>query len=221
MPPQHRSRHYVIAIAVAAGAFGLAACSGSSQPASSVTTAPSTAAVTSSPSTTSTTALPTTTVATGPADLGAPQVTAAHASSALGTGELNASVRDQVVAAVHAYENAATGTPLGTGQAANVDPLLTAGARARLTPTSRAALTDEGMPPVGAIKATTSTVSLDGFAGPDQTMVVNATVDLQVSASSPAGAPATVKRTGTLTFVDDFGSWKIDAFNLAVERQLP
>jgi hypothetical protein len=57
--------------------------------------------------------------------------------------------------------------------------------------------------------------------GPDLAMVINATIDLQVSAATPSGAPVTIVRRGTLTFVNDGGAWKIDAFDLSVARDLP
>jgi hypothetical protein len=52
-------------------------------------------------------------------------------------------------------------------------------------------------------------------------MVVNAALDEAVSASTPGGSPVRITRTGTLTFVNDGGTWKIDSFNLAVERDIP
>ena len=33
--------------------------------------------------------------------------------------------------------------------------------------------------------------------------------------------PVKIARTGTLTFVNDGGTWRIDAFNLNVERDIP
>ena len=64
-------------------------------------------------------------------------------------------------------------------------------------------------------------VTLDAFMGPDLSMVVNAFVDLQVSAATLSGSPVTIVRRGTLTFVNDGGTWKIDAFDLSVARDLP
>jgi hypothetical protein len=57
--------------------------------------------------------------------------------------------------------------------------------------------------------------------GPDQAMVVTVGLDLQVSAATPAGAPVKIIRNGTLTYVSDGGTWKIDSFNLNVERDTP
>jgi hypothetical protein len=200
----------------------LTACSGGSK-AATPTTSAATAAVTA-PTTAppSTTVLPTTTtLKTGPADLGMPAVASAQGTSALGSGDLDPAVRDQVLAAVHTYLDAATGTPLGTGGQADLSQVLTAAAAGRLNPSTRDALADEGLPPLGAIKADRDNVALSGFMGPDQAMVVTVGLDLQVSAATPAGAPVKIIRNGTLTYVSDGGTWKIDSFNLNVERDTP
>jgi hypothetical protein len=160
-------------------------------------------------------------LATGPADLGVPAVAAAHGTSALGRGDLDPAIRDQIAAALHSYLNAAVGTPLGSGSPAVLDNVLTAAALARLTPESRDALVDEGLSTLAGVKVDHAEVTLDAFMGPDTAMVVNAVVDLQVSASTSSGAPVTIVRRGTLTFVPDGGTWKIDAFDLTVARDLP
>jgi hypothetical protein len=214
---QHRRRRLAAAFAlVLVGA--LAACSGggtkSAAPTSSTTRA-------SAPAPTTTVAPTTTTLATGPADLGVPAVAAAHGTSALGTGDLDPAIRGQIAGALHTYLNAASGTPLGSGAPAVLDNVLTPAALARLTPESRDALVDEGLSALAAVKIDHADVALDGFMGPDTAMVVNAAIDLQVSATTPSGAPVTIVRRGTLTFVADSGTWKIDAFDLSVARDLP
>jgi hypothetical protein len=222
MTRQHRGAKRLVAVVALATA--LAACSGgSSKSASSSSSSPSSsqASSTSAKKATTTSHQPSTTLATGAANLGAPKVTVAKGSSALGSGDLPADIRAQLVTAVQAYENAATGTPLGTGKKANINGLLTASALSHLTAQSRQALVDEGLPAMAGVKAKQSNVSLDGFLGPDHIWVVNATIDLQVSASTPGGTPAGLKRTGLLTFVNDGGAWKIDAFNVSVEREIP
>jgi hypothetical protein len=213
---QHRRRRAATAFALGAVAV-LAACSGGgAKPAVPSSTAAS------APSAPSTTVAPTTrTRPTGPADLGAPTISSAHGTSALGTGELDPAVRDQIAAALHTYLNAASGTPLGSGAPAVVDNVLTAAAVARLTPATRDALVDEGLSALSAVKLDHAAVTLDAFMGPDLAMVVNAAVDLQVSATTPSGSPVTIVRRGTLTFVNDGGAWKIDAFDLSVARDLP
>ncbi|HKA04036.1 MAG TPA: hypothetical protein VKD67_06885 [Acidimicrobiales bacterium] len=210
---QHRPPRSIAAFIVLVAA-ALAACSGGgSKPA-----APSMTATTPAP----TTVAPTTsTRATGPADLGVPAVATAQGTSALGTGDLDPVIRDQVAAALRTYLNAASGTPLGSGAPAVLDNVLTPAAMARLTPETRDALVDEGLSALAAVKVDHADVALDAFMGPDTAMVVNAAVDLQLSASTPSGAPVTIVRRGTLTFVPDGGTWKIDAFDLSVARDLP
>jgi hypothetical protein len=197
----------------------LAACSGGGKSATTTTPKPASSAA----ATTATTPAPTTTtLTTGPAHLAAPAPAAAQASSANGAGDLAAPIKDQVTQAFGAYLDAAIGTPLGTGGPAQLDALLTPNALAKLTPQSRDALADENMPPVNGIKLDKATMTLDGFAGPDQSLsVVNATIDLQVSGTASTGGAVTIKRNGTLTFVNDGTAWKIDAFNLNVERDTP
>ena len=129
----------------------------------------------------------TTTLATGPADLGAPSVTAAQTTSADGTGAIDPTLQAQITDAVHTYVNAATGTPLGTGQAAVLDGVLTAAAAGRLTAASRDALTDEGLPALAGVKADHANVAIDAFVGPDQSMVVNAVIDVAVPATEAGG----------------------------------
>jgi hypothetical protein len=212
-------------VAVIALATTVAACSGGSSKSassSSSSSSPSSqASSTSAKKATTTSRQPPTTLTTGAANLGAPIVVVAKGSSALGSGDLPPDIRAQIVKAVQAYENAATGTPLGTGKKANINGLLTTSALSHLTAQRRQALVDEGIPALAGVKASHSNVSLDGFLGPDHLWVVNANIDLQVSASTPGGTPAGLKRTGVLTFVNDAGAWKIDAFNVSVEREIP
>ena len=162
-----------------------------------------------------------TTLATGPADLGVPAIASAEGTSALGTGDLDPAIRDQIAAALRRYLNAASGTPLGSGTPAVLDNVLTPAAMARLTPQTRDALVDEGLSALSTVKLDHSAVTLDAFMGPDLAMVVNAGVDMQISAATPTGSPVTIIRRGTLTFVNDGGTWKIDAFDLSVARDVP
>ena len=215
---QHRRRRHLAAFGLVVLAF-LAACSSGGSKA----TPPTSAAPTTTPAPTTTVAATTTTttVPTGPADLGVPAIASAQGTSALGTGDLDPAIRDQIAAALHTYLNSASGTPLGSGAPAVVDNVLTPAAMARLTPQTRDALVDEGLSALSAVKLDHSAVTLDAFMGPDLAMVVNADIDVQVSAATPAGAPVTIVRRGTLTFVNDGGTWKIDAFDLSVARDVP
>jgi hypothetical protein len=219
---QHARRRPFLAAGAVAVAAVLAACSGGGG--ASKQTASTAAATTtaSSVATTATTApATTTTLATGPADLGAPTITAAQTTTLDGTGAIDPALQGRITDAVHTYVNAATGTPLGTGQAAVLDGVLTAGATSRLTTASRDALTDEGLPALAGVKTDHANVSINAFQGPDQTMVVNAVIDVAVTATEPGGGPVKIARTGTLTFVNDGGTWRIDSFQLNVERDVP
>jgi hypothetical protein len=219
---QHAPRRAVLAVTAVALVAVLAACSGGGRASTdngSTTAAPKSS---SEAGTTATTVRPTTTtLATGAADLGTPTVTGAEATSVDGTAALDPTLQTQIADAVHTYVNAATGTPLGTGKPAVLDGVLTAAAATRLTPPTRDALTDEGLPALAAVKTDRANVTIDAFTGPDQSMVVNAAIDVAVSASTPGGSPVKIVRNGTLMFVNDGGTWKIDAFNLAVERDIP
>jgi hypothetical protein len=212
---QHRRRSVMAAFALVVTGLLAACSSGGSK------SAPTTATMVPPPAPTTTAAPTMTTLPTGPADLATPTVSAAQGTSAFGTGDLDPAIRDQIAAALHTYLNAATGTPLGSGAPAVLDNVLTPAAMARLTPETRDALVDEGLSTLSAVKLDRGDVTLDAFMGPDLAMVINATVDLQVSAATPSGSPVSIVRRGSLTFVNDGGTWKIDAFDLSVARDLP
>jgi hypothetical protein len=212
-----RARRAVVAVGAAGLLCIAAACSGGTNAPAAAPT--STVAAGAIPPTT--VAPTTTTPAVGAVDLGPPTVTGAQTDGSTGPGPLDPTIQAHVVDALHTYENAAIGAPLGTGQAAVLNSVLTAAAAARLTPPNRDALVDEGMPAMAAIKAEHDNVTLHGLTGPDDTTIVEATVDLQISARTPAGSPVTIVRNGSLTFVNDGGTWKIDSFALNVQRSLP
>jgi hypothetical protein len=222
---QHARRRPWLAVGALGLASVVAACSGggssNKQTASSGVVTSTTAAAAAVTTTAAPTTTTTTTLATGPADLGAPSIVAAQTVSAGGAGAIDPTLQAQIADAVHTYVNAASGTPLGTGQAAVLDGVLTAAAAGRLTAASRDALTDEGLPALGGVKADHTKLAIDAFVGPDQSTVVNATIDVAVSASEAGGGAVKIARTGTLTFVNDGGTWRIDAFQLNVERDVP
>jgi hypothetical protein len=187
---QHARRRPWLAVGALGLASVLAACSGgasSNQQTASTGVDTSTTAAPAAVTTTTTVAPTTTTLATGPADLGAPSVVAAQTVSAGGTGAIDPTLQAQIADAVHTYVNAASGTPLGTGQAAVLDDVLTAAAAGRLTAASREALTDEGLPALAGVKADHTNLAIDAFVGPDQSTVVNATIDVAVSATEAGG----------------------------------
>jgi hypothetical protein len=210
-----------VAVAAVALATVLAACSSGGESTQAASSAPTTAGPTTTAAIPTTVAPTTTTLTTGPADLGAPNITAAQTTGVEGTAAIDPTLQAQVTDAVHTYLNAATGTPLGTGQAAVLDGVLTAGAASRLTAVSRDALTDEGLPALAGVKTDHANLAIDAFVGPDQSTVVNAAIDLAVSATEAGGGAVKIARSGTLTFVNDGGTWRIDAFQLNVERDVP
>jgi hypothetical protein len=202
-------------VVAATAALALVACSGGHK-ASPRATAASTTIATRAPRPT------TTTVVVGKAVvLALPTLDVAKATSAAGTANLDRRIARDVTAAVRTYLNLAVGAPLGTGHKAAIASLLTANARARLTARTRNVLVDEGLVPLGAIKADRNKVALDAFYGPDGGIVVNAALDVQVNAKTAKGQPVRVVRRGTLTYVIDANRWRIDSFDLNVERDLP
>jgi hypothetical protein len=220
---QHARRRPWLAVGVVGLVAVLAACSGGSSSNQQTASTGADTSTTAAPAAVTTTAAPTTTttLATGPADLGAPSIVAAQTVSAGGAGAIDPTLQAQIADAVHTYVNAASGTPLGTGQAAVLDGVLTAAAAGRLTAASRDALTDEGLPALAGVKADHTNLAIDAFVGPDQSTVVNATIDVAVTATEAGGGAVKIARTGTLTFVNDGGTWRIDAFQLNVERDVP
>lgn len=125
-----------------------------------------------------------------------------------------------VDAAVDAYLAGAVLEPLRTGAAAPLEVLLTESARTGLLPEQRGVLTDEGLPVVADVAVERRTTEVSGIVAPDGSSVANVVVDLAV-AGTAEGVPVRTARTGTLTFVLDGGRWRIDAFELRVDRELP
>ena len=92
---------------------------------------------------------------------------------------------------------------------------------ARLTPTTRDALTDEGLSALVGREADHASVDLDAFMVPTRRWWSTPTSTCRCRRPRPSGSPVTIVRRGTLTFVNDNGTWKIDAFDLTVERDVP
>jgi hypothetical protein len=135
------------------------------------------------------------------------------------SGKLDPAVTAAVESALSAYVQAATLDPLA-GRAvvltSALSPTLT-----KLTDAERAAFTDEGAPVVTANPSATLTVDLAGLSGPDKAVgAVVATIDLTVGGTTAGAATIQIHRHGTVVLVNDNG-WKIDSFNLNVDRTLP
>jgi hypothetical protein len=130
-------------------------------------------------------------------------------------------VADKIQSAVADYERLAIGTALN-GSTGDLSGVLTAEAAKTLTPEQRAALTDEATVRAAAVSAGTNSIALTGYTAADGGIsVVNAVLALNLSGTTAGGAPFTIKRSGNLTLVDDSGTWRIDSFDLTVERDLP
>lgn len=110
--------------------------------------------------------------------------------------------------------------PLRSGTAADLARLLTPTALDSLTPVERAVLTDEGVATAPDVAVTDRAVRVDGIVAPDGSAVANADVEIGVSGMVD-GVVVSTTRTGTLTVVLTAGRWKLDAFDLRVDRNLP
>ncbi len=138
-------------------------------------------------------------------------------------------VKVSVAATLDRYLREAVLGPLHSGgPAGDLGPAFTGRARARLDGPDRAALVDEGLPPVGSVKAETATVGLAALAGTDGAMtVVTAAVDMRLEAGPRGptavvggGDPVTIARTGHLVLVPDGGGWKIDGYDVRTTRDV-
>lgn len=133
---------------------------------------------------------------------------------------LPADVRTGVLTTVTAYLRA-TATRVADPAAADaaLTPLMTAGAAARLAGPDRGTLLDEGLPaPTGKVTVTADPVGLTALAD-DGGSVVLVTADLDATTVVPTRAgKVRVHRTGALVLVPDAGSWKVQGYQLTVER---
>lgn len=205
-------------------------------PASTTRPVPSTLPLPANPVVTLAVAAPTDTLAP-PADPARPLVTAPAGLPADGApvgnrtvpiafeqlplAGLDEATREEVAQAVHLYLVAATVDPLRTGRPAELVAVLTDDAFARLQPATRQVLADEGLPVLTRLSVTRADTSIDGVVGPDGDGVAVAGVTFLVEGVTAGEAMVTVQRTGTLTLVTTPAGWRIDAFDLAVERSLP
>lgn len=129
-----------------------------------------------------------------------------------------------VLTTLNRYLEAGVLGPLRSGgPAADLGPLFTAGAAARVTSTGsdRATFVDEGLPPAKDIRSDVVVAALTGLAGPDGTMsVVSARLDLRLRAEVD-GEPVTIARAGDVVLRPDGDAWKIDGYDLHVSRDTP
>jgi len=130
-------------------------------------------------------------------------------------------VRAKILAAVTTYVKAATVKPLQTGTVDNALLATTLGPAAtqRATGADRGTLVDEGFPKAkGRIIVNTLPVKLTALADDSgHVVVVTARLDSIARTNTNRGA-ITIARKGDLVFTPDGDTWKIDGYDLAVER---
>ncbi len=127
-----------------------------------------------------------------------------------------------VAATVQGWLEVASVRPLGSARpAGDLSPYFTVSALNRLaaTPTDRAALVDEGLPPASqGVAVETAEVALSTLAGPDgRVAVVLGTLNLKVHAVGPT-LDVDIVRTGTISLAFQDGRWKIDSYEVRVSR---
>ena len=126
-----------------------------------------------------------------------------------------------VLDTLNRYLEAGVLTPLRSGgPAGDLTPLFTSSAAERVMTVGpdRFAFIDENLPPVSDVQAEAAVAGLTGLAGPDGTMsVVTAGIDLRLIGHIN-GALVRVNRSGELVLMPEGGTWRIDAYDIAVTR---
>jgi hypothetical protein len=130
-------------------------------------------------------------------------------------------VRSKILAAMSTYVNAATVKPLQTGVVddAALATALGPAATQRATGLDRVTLVDEGIPKaVGRIRVNTLPIQLTALADASgRIVVVTARLD-SIARTRAAKGAITISRKGELVFTPEGDAWKIDGYDLAVER---
>jgi hypothetical protein len=130
-------------------------------------------------------------------------------------------VRDKVMATIGTYVTAATVKPLQKGAVddAALASTLAPAATARASGPDRATLVDEGLPKaLGRIVVSAEPIKLTGLADAQgQVVVVTAALKTTTTAKTAKGS-LLITRTGELVLSPDAGGWRIDGYDLAVER---
>jgi hypothetical protein len=130
-------------------------------------------------------------------------------------------VRDKVMAALASYVKVATVKALqkGTADPTALAALLGPGAAARLTGPDRGVLLDEGLPrATSKIVVTGAPVALTGLAdGQGNVVVVTAKLDATTKTRTTKGK-LTITRAGEIVFAPEGDTWKIDGYDLTVDR---
>lgn len=129
-----------------------------------------------------------------------------------------------VLATLNRYLDVGTLAPLRSGGGAgDLSPFFTSGAGPRVAPGApdRAAFVDEGLPPATGVSGNAGPATLTALAGSDGTIsVVTARLDLRLRAEVD-GTSVIITRTGELVLMPEDGSWRIDAYDIRVNRDSP
>ncbi|MGD9796092.1 MAG: hypothetical protein AB7V43_21725 [Acidimicrobiia bacterium] len=211
---------FLPALLAAAAVLAVTACSGGGDSVDDATTVATSTATTAVAATT--TVAPTTTVAVPAVITLTPTVSSAASFSAGDDGPItDQALIDELTNATVAYVKTATLAPLG-GTESDVVALLTTEAAAALNDAGRDALSDDQMPIIVASPSSTMTLTISALTGPgDATTIAVVGLDVTVGGTTAGGASVSVHRTGDLTFAKSDAGWKIDAFTLNVDREMP
>lgn len=125
-------------------------------------------------------------------------------------------------ARVARYVELATVAPLSGRETTGLEELFTSDTGLTLLGSDRASLVDEGLGTAATpISTSMATVGLQGLADQQGALVlVVATLALDVETTTEEG-PLRISRLGDLVFVPDGGAWKINGYDLTVERSAP
>ncbi len=143
-------------------------------------------------------------------------------SSAGEKTEMSPGVVEAVRTQLDAYVQQATVAPLLGGDSADLAALFTPFAATRLEGPDRASLVDADLgPATGDVVANSAAANLTGLAdGSGKIVLVAATLVLDVETETDEG-PVHITRLGDFVLVPDGFDWKIDGFDLNVQREVP
>ncbi|MFN2503639.1 MAG: hypothetical protein ABR540_05300 [Acidimicrobiales bacterium] len=135
-----------------------------------------------------------------------------------GQGPSGEVLRTRVIGALDRYLTEAVVRPLRSGEpAGGLDAVFGGLAVSRLTGPDRAALVDEGLPPVTDVDVETATVKVSALNGPSGTGVVVAAIRLSVT-GRVGKTPVTIERTGELLLAPEGETWKVHGYDIRVTR---
>jgi hypothetical protein len=142
--------------------------------------------------------------------------------SAGGDVVVDEATQQTILAAAQHYVDVALVAPLRDGAVGEgYDTLFDAPVAANAAGADRAALSDEGIPPVTATPTITATpVRIDGLADRDGHLQLVATTFTVAVQGTTASGPLTINRSVELTFTPGpEGNWRITAYRVSVGRE--